>query len=1262
MVERASGIRAAAACAVVALIFYALSCAASVSVSLLSSDTEVAPGSFATVVFAVKNEGTATDSFYLTFTPPAGWEIHGTPDSLTLSAGEEKSLFATVTVPTDATADRYEIGFTAVSEGDPTDSATVIANITVSLLNEVEIIAPSGKSGVPGKAIEYEATIVNRGNVQDSFVIEASSSLGFPVFLSTGGVDLAPQERASIRISLTIPEDASPGHDLLTIQVSSSLYEGVEDEVSVSTTILPPGPGEVGGTLIETLPGWVRLSIDKDLFTGSFDSRLSFSLSGRVLDGFFSFSISASDPFGPDPLDLSYYSITYRREPISYGVGNVSKRLTDLISLSCTGGRFEIDEDYYDLIFLGGGWDDETRFAGRIAVGPEEANLGLDYFDVRTATSRKAIWSATAEAEPLTDWWIRAEGGLGVDDGVTSRALFFQTEIDTDGYFLSGDAFSIGTSFPGSGKDTAGIELSQRLRTDFLSVSLSLSHIWDNVIADPLAPTTITDRLGFNLWGDPLEDGPTMTATTEFKWERYSDPTLKSEIDFLLSVGISERDGVLPYAFNAKAADRIDRVLGTHYRTLTYSQGAGISIDSFYLFLELTEEALRDVTADLVLSGSTDVSLTFRPEGTLHEASIGFKNNTDRFDLSASLTVQFTDALQIIFDGTFGWDRADVSPPSFGFGITFNADVDIPLPFLRTKGRITGRLFVDGDGDGTYTAGDNPVEGAVIGADGIEVSTGDDGLFRFPPLPPDSYELLASELPPDALQAEPVEVELHPGETISVDIPLAPAAVVGLVFDDADGNGKQDEGEGGFGDVRVIIERSDGEVADARTDEDGRFEFRAVPPGLYTVSIDGGTLPDRFVYTTSEGVTLEVTTGSPAVVTFGGYIRPAEVVITFQPPTADFTYAPEAPEADESVDFDGGGSTDFDGEIVSYEWDFDGDGKTDATGRTASYAFPSSGGYDVSLTVADNGGNTDMMVKTIEVGPAPTGGVSHGFRPPIADFIYTPEDPRPAAPVFFDGSASIDPDGEIVTYEWDFDGDGKADATGKTASYAFSSLGGHDVGLTVADNNGNTDMMVKTIEVGPAPTGGVSHGFRPPIADFTYAPEEPAVGEPVLFDGSASSDSDGEIVSYTWDFDGDGEADAAVQTASYTFSTSGSYDVSLTVTDDGGNADTITYTVEVGGDQGSASPGTFLPPLAGFAYSPEAPHAGEPVEFNGMSSLDFDGEIVSYAWDFEDDGTVDATGPIVLHAFPSSGNYDVRLTVTDDDGNEDTVVHTIKVD
>jgi len=1261
MVKRASRFRVAAVCAVIGLIFYSLPCFASVQVKLLSSAEEVAPGSFFTAVFSVANAGEETGTFLLSFDPPPGWGVHGAPDSITLEPGEEEPLFATITVPASAAAGSYEIGFTAVSASDPADTSTAVATVTVSPVNEVEIIPPDGKSGLPGRTIEYEAVIVNRGNVQDSFVIEASSSLGIPVSLSQGGFDLAPQERISIRIDLKIPEDQPPGHDLLTLRVSSSLYAGVEDEASVSTTILPPGPEGIGGTLIETLPARLRVSIGKDLFTGAFSSRLSLSLSGRVLDGFFSGSFSASDPFGPDPLDVGYYSITYRREPASYGIGNVSKRLTDLVSLSCRGGRLEIDGEYYDLILLGGGRDGETRFAGRIAAGPEEANLGISYYDVRTSTSQKAIWSGTAGAEPLAGWTIRLEGALGIDGGLTSRAFLFHTEIDTEGYFLSGETFSIGTFFPGSERDSAGIRLSERLRAGSLSVSLSVSHEWDNVIADPAVPTTITDELGFNLEVSPLEEGPTLTATTNFSWERYSDPTLKSEIDLLLSVGISERDGVFPYAFSGKVSDRIDGVLGTHYRTTTYTQGAGISVDSFYLFLQLTEEALRDVVGGAVLSGSTDVSLTFRPTGTLHEATIGLKNNLDRFDLSASFTVRFTEWLKIVFDGTIGWDGGDASPPSFGFGITFNADLDVPVPFLKTKGRIEGRLFIDTDRDGVYTPADRPVRGAVVKTDGVEVSTDERGLFRFPPLYPGVYEISASGLPSDALPADPLEIELHAGKTVSVDIPLLPGAVVsGVLFEDLDRDGEKDEGEGGFEEVRVILRREDGTVTEAVTDQWGRFEFSTVRPGLCTVSLDRASLPDRFVYTTAAEVTVDASAETPPI-QFGGYIRPPQVVLTFQPPTADFTYAPEGPKAGGSVMFDAGSSSDFDGEIVSYSWDFDGDGEEDARGREVSHVFSGAGSYEVSLTVTDNDGDTDTITKTIEVSPAPTGGVTRGSHPPVADFIYAPDRPHANDPVFFDASSSSDPDGEIVSYSWDFDGDGEEDATGKAASYVFIAAGGHEVSLTVTDDDGNTDAITKTIEVSPAPTGGVTRGFQPPIADFSYTPGNPSANDPVLFDASSSSDPDGEIVSYAWDFDGDGSVDSTDVSTEYTFPSSGSYEVSLTVTDNDRNTDTVTYTIEVG-DLSSSPPGAFVPPLAEFTYSPEAPHAGEPVEFNGMSSLDFDGSIVSYAWDFEDDGVIDAAGPMVLHAFPTPGSYDVRLTVTDDDGNEDSIVHTIDVD
>jgi len=85
------------------------------------------------------------------------------------------------------------------------------------------------------------------------------------------------------------------------------------------------------------------------------------------------------------------------------------------------------------------------------------------------------------------------------------------------------------------------------------------------------------------------------------------------------------------------------------------------------------------------------------------------------------------------------------------------------------------------------------------------------------------------------------------------------------------------------------------------------------------------------------------------------------------------------------------------------------------------------------------------------------------------------------------------------------------------------------------------------------------------------------------------------------------------------------------------------------------------PPSAAFSYSPSAPTVGQQVSFNAGASSDPDGTIVSYAWDFNNDGLTDATGVSTSHAFPTSGAYSVRLTVTDDDSANDTETRTISV-
>lgn len=100
-----------------------------------------------------------------------------------------------------------------------------------------------------------------------------------------------------------------------------------------------------------------------------------------------------------------------------------------------------------------------------------------------------------------------------------------------------------------------------------------------------------------------------------------------------------------------------------------------------------------------------------------------------------------------------------------------------------------------------------------------------------------------------------------------------------------------------------------------------------------------------------------------------------------------------------------------------------------------------------------------------------------------------------------------------------------------------------------------------------------------------------------------------------------------------------------------------------------ASPVTFVlseftggeeeePPVASFTYSPESPVVNETISFTS-ESYDTDGSIITYYWSFGDGK--DSTKKNPKHVFTEAGEYDVRLTVTDDDGLQDSAYKTITV-
>jgi PKD repeat protein len=342
-------------------------------------------------------------------------------------------------------------------------------------------------------------------------------------------------------------------------------------------------------------------------------------------------------------------------------------------------------------------------------------------------------------------------------------------------------------------------------------------------------------------------------------------------------------------------------------------------------------------------------------------------------------------------------------------------------------------------------------------------------------------------------------------------------------------------------------------------------------------------------------------------------------------PVADFTYSPSSPKANELVTFTST-SYDSDGYIASYAWYID--GTYVGNNKVMTHTFTCDGTYTVKLTVTDDDNAQDSESKSVVVGCAPVPN-----NAPVADFVYSPMNPKENDRVTFT-STSRDSDGYIASQVWYVDG--VQVSTSKEMNRIFTTAGTYNVKLTVFDDDGAQDSETKQIVVMCLPNVA-------PVADFTYSPSSPKANELVTFT-STSYDSDGTIVSYAWYIDGTYVGNNKVMT--HTFTCEGTYTVKLTVTDDDNAQGSKTKSIVVG-----CAPVPNNAPVADFVYSPLNPKANDLVTFTS-TSYDSDGTIVSYKWYI--DGSQVGTDKVMKHTFTCDGTYTVKLTVTDDDGAQDS--------
>jgi len=239
-----------------------------------------------------------------------------------------------------------------------------------------------------------------------------------------------------------------------------------------------------------------------------------------------------------------------------------------------------------------------------------------------------------------------------------------------------------------------------------------------------------------------------------------------------------------------------------------------------------------------------------------------------------------------------------------------------------------------------------------------------------------------------------------------------------------------------------------------------------------------------------------------------------------------------------TVSFDGANSSASEASrIIRYEWDLNNDGEFELFGSNTNYIFNNKGKYNISLRVTDSFGEIDTDTCSVYVDDSP----------PLSSFTYFPANPTMFDTIRFNDT-SVDVDGYVKSRFWDF-GDG-ANSTERNPSHIYAEKGTHCVILVVEDNTGkmNSSQLILNIK------------NIPPVADFTYSPNDPDKAEEITFKDMAN-DPDGKILRYKWDF-GDGHT-SNNSNAIHSYDGEGRFVISLTVTDEEGESDTVQKIVNV---------------------------------------------------------------------------------------------------
>lgn len=337
------------------------------------------------------------------------------------------------------------------------------------------------------------------------------------------------------------------------------------------------------------------------------------------------------------------------------------------------------------------------------------------------------------------------------------------------------------------------------------------------------------------------------------------------------------------------------------------------------------------------------------------------------------------------------------------------------------------------------------------------------------------------------------------------------------------------------------------------------WQFVSVPSGSSATLTDADTVSPEFTAGVAGDYVAELVVNDGAVDSASDRVTVSAAVANVAP-MAD-AGKDQNVKTGQAVTLDGSGSSDANGDMITYHWSF----VSRPPGSSASFNKPTSvspsfiadvdGDYVVELVVND--GTVDSAADRVTV-TAKTPNSA-----PTAD-AGPDQNVNTSVLVNLDGAGSSDPDGDSLKYSWSFvsipSGSSTSLANGATATPAFTPDvdGDYVVELVVSDGSVASVSDRVTITATTANSA--------PVADAGDK-RTVSTGGTVTLDGSRSTDTDGDMLSYQWSFVSQPPGAAAALSGGNTASPSfvankaGEYVLGLIVND--GHVDSARDTVTI---------------------------------------------------------------------------------------------------